>query len=113
MTQDREPMREGTLDPINIGSLNLAEFHAADDNKVRWSGGFFSYGGAGSSLSAPIYFEIAPGERLGGHIDTVEGRSSSLGVAGSCSSTMALARWPLATWSCCPRGHVMTCSTQA
>jgi quercetin dioxygenase-like cupin family protein len=72
MTQDPQPTREGTLDPINITSLNLAEFHAADDNKVRWSGGFFSYGGAGSSLSATIYFEIAPGERLGGHTDTVE-----------------------------------------
>ena len=73
MTQeDREPVREGTLDPINITSLDLAEFHAANDNKVRWTGGFFSYGGAGSSLSATIYFEIAPGERLGRHTDTVE-----------------------------------------
>jgi quercetin dioxygenase-like cupin family protein len=72
MRQDREPASEGTLDPVNITSLELAEFRAADDEKVRWTGGFFAYGGAGSSLSATIYFEIAPGERLGGHTDTVE-----------------------------------------
>ena len=95
MTQDREPMREGTLDPIDIGSLNLAEFHAADDNKVRWSGGFFSYGGAGSSLSATIYFEIAPDERLGGHIDTVEETQFIAGGSGE----LLLARWPS------PDGH--------
>lgn len=72
MTQDRQPGREGTLDPVNITTLELAEFHAADDEKVRWTGGFFAYGGAGSSHSATIYFEIAPGERLGRHTDTVE-----------------------------------------
>jgi quercetin dioxygenase-like cupin family protein len=72
MTQDPQPIREDTLDPLNIASLELAEFHAADDEKVRWRGGFFAYGGAGSSLSATIYFEIAPGERLGRHTDTVE-----------------------------------------
>jgi quercetin dioxygenase-like cupin family protein len=72
MTEDYQPFKEGTLEPINITSLDLAEFHAADDSKVRWAGGFFSYGGAGSSLSATIYFTIAPGERLGGHTDTTE-----------------------------------------
>ena len=72
MAQDREPIREGTLDPVNIASLELAEFHAADEDKVRWTGAFFSYGDAGSSLSATIYFAIAPGERLGGHTDTTE-----------------------------------------
>jgi quercetin dioxygenase-like cupin family protein len=59
-------------EPKNIASLDLAEFHAADDGKVRWLGAFFSYGGAGSSHSATIYFAIAPGERLGRHTDTVE-----------------------------------------
>jgi len=72
MTEDHEPIREGTLDPINIASLELGEIHAAADAKVRWSGAFFSYGGAGSSHSATIYFAIAPGERLGGHTDTTE-----------------------------------------
>ena len=72
MTEDREPMSEGTLDPINIATLELAEVRAADDDKVRWTGAFFAYGGAGSSQSATIYFAIAPGERLGGHTDTTE-----------------------------------------
>ena len=72
MTEDREPMSEGTLDPINIATLELAEVRAANDDKVRWSGAFFAYGGAGSSQSATIYFAIAPGERLGGHTDTTE-----------------------------------------
>lgn len=59
-------------EPRNIADLDLGEYHAADDDKVRWTGGFFSYGGAGSSNSATIYFAIAPGERLGRHTDTVE-----------------------------------------
>jgi quercetin dioxygenase-like cupin family protein len=64
--------KDGTMDPINISNLDLAEIHAADDDKVRWKGGFFSYGGAGSSGSATIYFVIAPGDRLGRHTDTTE-----------------------------------------
>ncbi len=72
MTQDPQPIREGTLDPVNIASLEPAEFHAADDEKVRWRGSFFAYGGAGSSLSATLSCEIAPGERRGRHTDTVE-----------------------------------------
>jgi quercetin dioxygenase-like cupin family protein len=60
------------MDPINISSLELGEVRAVDDEKVRWTGGFFSYGGSGSTGSATIYFAIAPGERLGCHTDTVE-----------------------------------------
>ena len=60
------------MDPVNIDSLDLADLRAADDDKVHWTGAFFSYGGAGSSGSATIYFAIAPGERLGRHTDTTE-----------------------------------------
>src|SRR5215207_10656618 len=60
------------MDPINISSLELVEVRAVDDEKIRWTGGFFSYGGSGSTGSATIYFAIAPGERLGRHTDTVE-----------------------------------------
>jgi mannose-6-phosphate isomerase-like protein (cupin superfamily) len=59
------------MDPINISDLELVEVWAADE-KVRWTGGFFSYGGSGATGSATIYFAIAPGERLGRHTDTVE-----------------------------------------
>lgn len=59
------------MDPVNIDSLDLADLRAADD-KVHWKGAFFSYGGAGSSGSATIYFAIGPGERLGRHTDTTE-----------------------------------------
>ena len=60
------------MDPINLSSLDLVEVRAVDDEKVRWTGGFFSYGGSGSTGSATIYFAIAPGERLGRNTDTVE-----------------------------------------
>jgi len=60
------------VDPINVSSLELSEVRAAEDEKVRWWGAVFSYGGAGSTGSATIYFAIAPGERLGRHTDTVE-----------------------------------------
>lgn len=63
---------ESAVDPVNISSLDLIEVRATDDEKVRWTGGFFSYGGSGSTGSATIYFAIAPGERLGRHTDTVE-----------------------------------------
>jgi quercetin dioxygenase-like cupin family protein len=70
------------MDPANITSLNLAEVRAADDEKVRWTGAFFDYGGAGASQSATIYFEIAPGERLGGHTDTTEEAQFIVGGSG-------------------------------
>jgi len=60
------------MDPINISSLELVEVRAVEDEKVRWTGGFYSYGGSGSTGSATIYFAIAAGERLGRHTDTVE-----------------------------------------
>jgi quercetin dioxygenase-like cupin family protein len=60
------------MDPINISSLEVVEVRAVGDEKIRWTGGFFSYGGSGSTGSATIYFAIAPGERLGRHTDTVE-----------------------------------------
>src|SRR5919202_1913414 len=74
--------KEDTMDPANITSLNLAEVRAADDEKVRWTGAFFDYGGAGASQSATIYFEIAPGERLGGHTDTTEEAQFIVGGSG-------------------------------
>ena len=58
--------------PINISSLELIEVRAVDDEEVGWTGGFFSYGGSGSTGSATIYFAIVPGERLGRHTATVE-----------------------------------------
>lgn len=59
-------------DPVNIYDLQLGEVHSATNPKVRWRGNFPSYGGNGSTLSATVYFTIAPGERLGGHVDTTE-----------------------------------------
>ena len=52
----RSDEKESRMDPVNIDSLDLADLRAADD-KVHWKGAFFSYGGAGSSGSATIYFE--------------------------------------------------------
>jgi quercetin dioxygenase-like cupin family protein len=65
-------VEEDTMAPINISSLELIEVRAVDDEEVGWTGGFFSYGGSGSTGSATIYFAIVPGERLGRHTDTVE-----------------------------------------
>jgi quercetin dioxygenase-like cupin family protein len=60
------------VDPKSSSSLQLAEAWGADDASVHWAGAYFSYGGAGSSESATITFTIAPGHRLGRHIDSTE-----------------------------------------
>jgi quercetin dioxygenase-like cupin family protein len=72
MTEDHAPMKKDTADPVNVASLGLTEARAADDGQVRWAGAYASYGGAGSSQSATVYFTIAPGDRLGRHTDSTE-----------------------------------------
>lgn len=60
------------MEPNNVASLSLTEARAADNDKVRWSGSYAAYGGAGSSQSATVYFTIAPGDPLGRHTDSTE-----------------------------------------
>ena len=82
MTQEHVSRNEATLEPVGIESLELVEVRARDDDKVRWTGGFFAYGGAGSSRSATIYFEVQAGEELGGHVDTTEETQFIMGGSG-------------------------------
>ena len=81
MAEDHEQMKNDTLEPINIASLDLTEARATEDGQVRWTGAYASYGGAGSSESATVYFTIAPGDRLGRHTDSTE--ETQFIVAGS------------------------------
>ena len=82
MAEDHEPMKKETLEPINIASLDLTEARATEDGQVRWAGAYASYGGAGSSESATVYFTIAPGDRLGRHTDSTEETQFIVGGSG-------------------------------
>ena len=57
---------------VTISDMPLAAVHGADDGTVRWAGGFAAYGGSGANDSAVVYYEIAPGGRLGWHTDSTE-----------------------------------------
>lgn len=57
---------------VNIRELLLAGVYGADDETVRWAGGFAAYGGSGANDSAVVYYEIEPGGRLGWHTDSTE-----------------------------------------
>ena len=82
MAEDHEPMKQDTLEPINIASLDLTEARAIEDGQVRRAGAYASYGGAGSSESATVYFTISPGDRLGRHTDSTEETQFIVGGSG-------------------------------
>ncbi len=57
---------------VTISDMQLAAVHGADDDTVRWAGGFAAYGGSGANDSAVVSYEIEPGGRLGWHTDRTE-----------------------------------------
>ena len=65
-------MEERMTPIVTISDMPLAAVHGADDGTVRWAGGFAAYGGSGANDSAVVYYEIAPGGRLGWHTDSTE-----------------------------------------
>ena len=85
MTQDREPGRVGTLDPVNITSLDLVEFHAADDEKVRWTGASSPTVVPAPASRLPSTSRLPPVSGLGATRIPSRRRSSSSGVAESYS----------------------------
>lgn len=57
---------------IDSNGLERSPVHGADDSSVSWRGAFALTGGAGTTQSSTIVYEIEPGCRLGWHTDATE-----------------------------------------
>ncbi|HEY5953462.1 MAG TPA: cupin domain-containing protein [Terrimicrobiaceae bacterium] len=57
---------------ISTNQLERVPVRGEDDASVRWNGAFVLYGGAGTTQSSTIVYEIEPGGRLGWHTDATE-----------------------------------------
>lgn len=57
---------------ILTNQLERVPVRGEDDASVRWNGAFVLYGGAGTTQSSTIVYEIEPGGRLGWHTDATE-----------------------------------------
>ncbi len=56
----------------NVNELELGEVRAENDPTVGARFAFPIYAATGAAASAVVYFEVAPGERLGRHTDSAE-----------------------------------------
>jgi len=56
----------------NVNELELAEVRSAADPTVGCRVGWPVYAATGAAASAVVYFEVAPGGRLGRHTDSAE-----------------------------------------
>lgn len=57
---------------VNLNTLDLNEFTAADDPKQQCRATFPMLGAHGTAHSATVYFELEPGCNLGMHTDSAE-----------------------------------------
>ncbi len=57
---------------ISTNQLERVPVRGEDDASVRWNGAFVLFGGAGTTQSSTIVYEIEPGGRLGWHTDATE-----------------------------------------
>jgi quercetin dioxygenase-like cupin family protein len=57
---------------VNLNQLELNEFVAKADEKQHCKATFPLIGAHGSKQLATVYFELAPGDRLGNHTDSAE-----------------------------------------
>jgi quercetin dioxygenase-like cupin family protein len=57
---------------VQSNDLERVQVRGEDDASVRWNGAFVLYGGAGTTQSSTIVYEIEPGGRLGWHTDATE-----------------------------------------
>jgi quercetin dioxygenase-like cupin family protein len=57
---------------IDSNKLERAALHGETDASVNWRGAFALTGGAGTTQSSTIVYEIEPGCRLGWHTDATE-----------------------------------------
>jgi quercetin dioxygenase-like cupin family protein len=60
------------VEPENVDALGTVTLQSTATDDAAWTGGYFSYGGHKAEQSCTIYFAIAPGGRLGRHVDTAE-----------------------------------------
>ena len=74
------------MHPVQTKKLALTAVHGADDDSVRWRGGYATYGGSESTYSSTVYFEIDPGGRLGWHTDSTEETQCILAGSGEIQS---------------------------
>jgi quercetin dioxygenase-like cupin family protein len=66
-------MTEGdTMQTASIPQLELIEGHQDTDPRSRWTVAFPINRSTGSEHTAVVYFELAPGDRLGTHTDSAE-----------------------------------------
>ena len=56
----------------NVNDLSLAEFASPADPSLGSGYAFPIYAATGSAATAVVYFEVAPGNRLGRHTDSSE-----------------------------------------
>jgi quercetin dioxygenase-like cupin family protein len=61
-----------SVEPQNVQDLETVSLQSSASQDAKWIGGYFSYGGYKAEDSSTIYFAIAPGVRLGKHVDTAE-----------------------------------------
>lgn len=57
---------------IQTQDLELTHFYSADDDTRHIDADWPIYRGTGSTSTAVVYFELAPGKRLGTHTDSAE-----------------------------------------
>ena len=57
---------------VQSNQLERVQVRGEDDKAVSWNGAFVLYGGAGTTQSSTIVYEIEPGGRLGWHTDATE-----------------------------------------
>lgn len=59
-------------DPAGYTELEMVPWFSRESEDVRWSVGYFAFGGAGAEHSTSLYYEIPAGKRLGRHSNTAE-----------------------------------------
>ena len=60
------------VEPENVNDLDTVTLRSSATDDAAWVGGYFAYGGSKAEQSCTIYFAMAPGDRLGKHVDTAE-----------------------------------------
>lgn len=66
---------------VDSNTLQRSPVHGENNPSVSWMGAFALCGGAGTTQSSTIVYEIEPGHRLGWHTDATE--ESQYIIAGS------------------------------
>ena len=61
-----------SLTSVNLNELPLSEFRGKDNSTLHCRATFPLFAAQGSRKTATVYFEIAPGEQLGRHTDSLE-----------------------------------------